>query len=120
MRLIRDCGQIKMENAELAAETVQKRMREIRRDLRTNVSDIVTSANEFLDWKSYIYNHPWIIAGIAAVAGYVVIPRRSRELEVATATQQSVDSLTEQVRNQVDAHKKSSPALPLAAMVTPI
>lgn len=109
-----------VDNNEMTAETVQRQMREIRRELRNNVSGVVSGANQLLDWKSYVRRNPWLIVGSAVVVGYMLVPRRSRELDAAAATQESLDNLAEEVRTRASVAPTSSSSFNITGMVMPV
>jgi hypothetical protein len=51
-------------------------MEELRRDLGRNVEQTVENAREMLDWRHYVSTHPWLCLTAAAVAGFLLVPRR--------------------------------------------
>lgn len=58
------------------ADDIQRQMREVRVELRDDVRDLVTSAQNMGDWTCYVKSHPWLCVGAAAVAGYFLVPVR--------------------------------------------
>ena len=67
-------------SAELKAVEIRQRMSVIRRYIRDDVDGIVQNAQQLADWKHYVRAFPLGSLVVAAVAGYVAVPRR---LEVA-------------------------------------
>jgi len=68
------------------AEQIRLEMRGIRRELRANVKDMVANASQMFDWKSYVRSFPWPSIAIAAVLGYVLVPRRMKVVAYDKAT----------------------------------
>src|SRR5688572_4052017 len=58
------------------ADDIQRQMREVRAELRDDVSDLVKSAHKMSDWTMYVRAYPWLCVGAAAAAGYFVVPVR--------------------------------------------
>lgn len=59
------------------ADEIQREMRQIRVELRDNVQELVSNAREIVDWQSYVKTYPWVAVGIAAFAGYLLVPSRT-------------------------------------------
>lgn len=57
-------------------KAIRQRMESMRRDLDEDVQEIVESAREMGDWRSYVKAYPWAFLGTAFVAGYLIVPRR--------------------------------------------
>lgn len=55
---------------------IQAQMARIRRELHEGAEDIAQNAREMVDWKHYVRQFPWAAIGVAAAAGYMVVPRR--------------------------------------------
>ena len=58
------------------AEKVRRRMAELRRELECDVREVSRGARVMTDWKFYVRKFPWAIAGVAVVAGYLLVPKR--------------------------------------------
>jgi hypothetical protein len=58
------------------AEQIQRQMRDVRAELRDDVTDLVKSAHKMSDWASYVRAYPWVCVGAAAAAGYFLVPTR--------------------------------------------
>jgi hypothetical protein len=58
------------------ADDIQRQMREVRVELRDDVRDLVTSAQDMGDWTSYVKAYPWLCVGAAAIVGYFLVPTR--------------------------------------------
>jgi hypothetical protein len=62
-----------------ATKAIRQQMENVRRDLDEDVQEIVESAREMRDWRSYVTNYPWVCLGTVFVAGYLIVPRRAQE-----------------------------------------
>lgn len=60
------------------ADALQRSMREVRAELRENVQELVVNAREMADWTTYVRAYPWLCVGMAAAAGYFLIPQRAQ------------------------------------------
>jgi hypothetical protein len=59
-----------------SAEKICRRMAELRRELECDVREVSRGAAVITDWKFYARKFPWAIVGAAAVAGYMLVPKR--------------------------------------------
>jgi len=59
------------------ADAIQRQMRELRAELRDDVQDFVVSAHKLGDIGNYVRAYPWLCAGAALAAGYLVVPQRA-------------------------------------------
>jgi hypothetical protein len=59
-------------------EQVREEMRQIRSNLDDEVTTFVDSTRVLFDWRSYVRHAPWLCLGAAALAGYFVIPSKSK------------------------------------------
>jgi len=73
----------------MSADEIRVKMRSIRRDLRANVKDMVANASQMFDWKSYVRSFPWSSIAVAAVVGYLLVPRRMKVVAYDKATLES-------------------------------
>lgn len=102
------------------AEEIRAQMRLIRRDLRANVQGLVVNANQLFDWKNYVRSFPWLTLGGAALIGYMLVPRRRyATLAIPKKTQESLESLRQEIQAAV-APPPPPPAPSLAATLLPI
>jgi hypothetical protein len=58
------------------ADDIQRQMREVRAELRDDVKDLMNSTQDLRDWTRYVRAYPWLCVGLAAAAGYVLVPSR--------------------------------------------
>jgi ElaB/YqjD/DUF883 family membrane-anchored ribosome-binding protein len=76
---VRD-GTVKMAAVKPASLTevqdIQRRMAQIRREMHADVQGAVKSAQSLTDWRGVVRSHPWMSLGVAAFAGYLIVPRR--------------------------------------------
>jgi len=60
------------------ADEIRRLMAQIRRELHTDVREVVASAEAVTDWRRYIRNAPWVALGVSVAVGYLIVPRRHR------------------------------------------
>ena len=58
------------------AERIQRRMHDLRGELDNDLEEVVDSAKEFTDWRSYVRRYPWACVGVAAAIAYLAVPSR--------------------------------------------
>jgi hypothetical protein len=51
------------------ADTLQRRMQAVRRELDDELQEITEKVHELGEWQSYVKTYPWICLGTAAVLG---------------------------------------------------
>lgn len=90
-----------MDSQPLTADQICQQMRQIRRDLRANVEEIVVGASQMFDWKSYVRSFPWTTVATAAIVGYLLVPRRREPVATRRETKESLDKLTQEVKAAV-------------------
>ena len=59
-----------------SADDICRRMEVVRRAAVEEVETIVQSAKTLSDWRYYVKNHPFLLAGAAAGLGFLLIPRK--------------------------------------------
>jgi hypothetical protein len=69
-----------------SANELRDGMRCIRQQLPSDMDEIVNGARHLLDWKGAIRRHPWAAAGAAAVAGYLLVPKKQAAVGVDAET----------------------------------
>ena len=57
-------------------QDIQRRMAQIRHEMHEEVRGAVMGAQSLVDWRSAVRNRPWLSVGLAAAAGYVLVPKR--------------------------------------------
>jgi hypothetical protein len=62
--------------AEDEAEAICQRMADVRRDLAGSVHAVSRDARAMTDWTLYVRRFPWAAVGVAALAGFALIPRK--------------------------------------------
>lgn len=75
------------------ADSLQRRMKEVRHDLEDDFQGMTDRVREFGLWSSYVKKYPWVTFGAVALLGYVVIPRKPRQRTAAS----SIPARTNQV-----------------------
>jgi len=112
-------------SSSLSAEIadIQRQMARIRHDMHVEVRGAVKGAQSLTDWRTLIRMNPWISLGIAATAGYLIVPKRRRK----TPTVVSVDEGPQQTARSA-AGNQPTPARPtkwatfgtVFSLVTPV
>ena len=59
-----------------SADDICRRMEAVRRTAGEEMETIVQSAKTLSDWRYYVKNHPFLLAGAAAGLGFLLIPRK--------------------------------------------
>jgi hypothetical protein len=58
------------------ARDVVERMAVLRRELVHDVEHVAESAKAMTDWTFYVRRFPWAAVGVAAFAGFMLVPKR--------------------------------------------
>ena len=58
------------------AEALVQQMDAVRGRAIHRVEGMVESARTLMDWRHYVASHPWVCLGVAAAAGYLIVPQR--------------------------------------------
>jgi hypothetical protein len=97
------------------AEAIRRRMAELRRELTGDVREVSRGARVMTDWTFYVRRFPWVVVGIAACAGYLLIPRKP---QIISPNQDALAEMIrkKQLRLDVD-HKTEKPGM-LQAILT--
>ena len=97
-------------------EAITRRMAELRRALTGDVHAVSRSARVMTDWTFYVRRFPWATVAIAAVAGYLLVPKKKN---IISPDQEALAQMVRkrQLRLDVD-HKAEKPgaAKPLLAL----
>ncbi|MBL8827936.1 MAG: hypothetical protein JNM18_13245 [Planctomycetaceae bacterium] len=88
-------------------EKIRREMRELREEFDSDVQQIVAQARTLTDWRSYVRARPWLCAGAAVAAGYVLTPglRRAARPDLA-----ELRKLLDEGKQLLAAHAASPPA----------
>ena len=78
------------------AEEISRRMAELRRELSSDVRAASRSARAMTDWRFYVRRFPWAVAGLAVLAGYMLVPR-TKEVKVISP---DPDTLAELIKKK--------------------
>jgi hypothetical protein len=65
-------------NPDDEASEVCQRMAALRRELDGDMRDVTESARAMTDWTFYVRRFPWAAAGAAALAGFLLVPRKKQ------------------------------------------
>lgn len=65
--------------SQLAIE-LRRQMEQIRCDLADNVSNLSDDAKTLTDYRYYVRQHPWLSVAVVAAAGFVLIPRKTKQV----------------------------------------
>jgi hypothetical protein len=101
--------------AEDEADSICKRMAEVRRDLAGSVHAVSRDARAMTDWTLYVRRFPWAAVGVATLAGFALIPRKKA---VISPDQEALAEMVrkKQLRLDVD-HKAEKKQGMLASVV---
>jgi len=73
-------GEQALATATNEADEIRRRMAQIRHDLHQDVKQVVEGAGGVTDWRRYVRAYPWPLAGAAVAVGYLVVPKRRRNV----------------------------------------
>src|SRR5687767_11637234 len=76
-----------------SADDICRRMEAVRRTAGEEVETIVQSAKTLSDWRYYVKNHPFLLAGAAAGLGFLLIPRKKSAAPVADDAKELIELL---------------------------
>jgi len=80
-------------------DEIRRKMAQIRRELHEDVREVVASAEAVTDWRRYIRMYPWAALGVAAAAGYLIVPKKRRSIPKDIATHADVAQVREVVED---------------------
>lgn len=108
-----------MSTTSTEADSVQQQMRQVRRELREGVEEIVENARVMTDWTHYVRSYPWVAVGAAAAVGYLLVPPRNIVVRPDAASLLEL-AQRDKLVVQVDQQEPSKPGLVgmVAGMVT--
>ncbi|HBN79701.1 MAG TPA: hypothetical protein DD473_28535 [Planctomycetaceae bacterium] len=87
------------------AEQIREQMRQTRCHLQPEVNRIVEDAQKLMDWHYYMKRAPWMMLGVAAAVGYVLVPKR---LEVMSPDADELEKLSKKQRLVVEPKPKAN------------
>jgi len=79
-------------------DEIRRQMALIRLDLHSDVKEVVAGAGEVANWRRYVRSYPWAAVGLAAAAGYLIVPRRRRKVPADLARKADVHEILQEVR----------------------
>ena len=77
---------------------LQRQMQHVRGNLSEHADEAVQKARRGLDWRHYVARHPWTALGVAAAAGYILVPRRAFRAGNSEAVTEAVDRVARAVQ----------------------
>jgi hypothetical protein len=63
-------------HSEEEAREVIARMAALRHEIISDVEQVSESARAMTDWTYYVRRFPWVAVGVAAAAGFLLVPRK--------------------------------------------
>lgn len=60
----------------MSVDDLQKRMSQLRGEVRADVIHTSAAAKEFTDWRYYVRQFPWVSAAAVAAVGFLLVPRK--------------------------------------------
>jgi hypothetical protein len=92
-------------SSEDEANAVVERMAALRRELVSDVEHVAESAKAMTDWTYYVRRFPWAAVGVAAAAGFLLVPKRkttvtptAEQLAALVNNKQFVAAATDQLK----------------------
>lgn len=87
------------------ARDVVERMSALRRELVHDVEHVAESAKAMTDWTFYVRRFPWAAVGVAAAAGFLLVPRKkstvtptAEQLAALVSNKEFVAAATDQLK----------------------
>ena len=87
------------------AREVVDRMAALRREIVHDVEHVAESAKAMTDWTFYVRRFPWAAVGVAAAAGFLLVPRKkttvtptTEQLATLVQNKEFVAAATEQLK----------------------
>jgi hypothetical protein len=84
--------------ANASSADLQKRMRQARQDLDSHSDEMVKQARETFNWRNFVAKHPVATMSAAAVAGYLLAPRR---IHLKSVDDKTIKAAVEQALEKV-------------------
>lgn len=94
-----------MTNLSQRAIDLRQQMEQIRCELAGSVSHLSDDAKTLTDYRYYVRQHPWMTLGVAAVAGFLLIPRKTKQVVPDAALLQDLlkkNELVVQTKSEVN------------------
>jgi hypothetical protein len=92
-------------NPDDEAREVVDRMAALRREIVHDVEHVAESAKAMTDWTFYVRSFPWAAVGVAAAAGFLLVPRKksrvtptAEQLAALVQNKEFVAAATEQLK----------------------
>lgn len=99
------------------ADEIRLQMAQIRRELHSDVREVVATAEAVTDWRRYIRMYPWAAVGAALALGYFVVPRRHKAVPVPLLTPADMAEVHETIeKNKATTHESDQKGKGLVGM----
>lgn len=104
-------------NGRHQADAIRQRMAEVRTELEEDVHQISKEVEKATHWEYYVKKFPFVCVGVAAMAGFCLVP--SRKPQTITVTDEQIKKLAEQGKLHVvsDPPPQQRTTLPQKAML---
>jgi hypothetical protein len=99
-------------NSDDEAQDVVNQMAAMRRELDHDVEHVAVSAKAMTDWTFYVRKFPWAAIGLAAAAGYLLVPKKK---STVTPTAEQLAALVKNKEFVAAATKQLKPPQSLLA-----
>ncbi len=83
-------------------DSIRREMAQIRQRLHQDMQGVVAGAEAASDWRHYVRLYPWAALGVAAVAGFVVVPRKRRS--VTQAAEKAAEAAVSKIADVVESN----------------
>lgn len=81
-------------------ESIRRQMAQIRQRLHQDMKGVVAGAEAASDWRHYVRLYPWAALGVAAAAGFLVVPRKKRS--VTRTAEEAAEATVERISEAAD------------------
>lgn len=88
-----------------SADEIRERMSVVRNDLRNDIAEVAAQARHFTDWRHHVRESPLASVAVAAVAGYLIVPQKTR---LTTVDADAILKLADQNRVVVESKPKAA------------
>jgi len=90
-------------------DDIRRRMAQIRRELHEDVEEVVAGAGAVADWRRYVRMYPWAAVGLAATLGYLIVPKRRRNVPRDVARKADVAEVREVIEQVREPEPRAKP-----------
>jgi hypothetical protein len=105
-------------------DDIRRRMARIRRELHEDVKTVVAGAEAAFDWKRYVRLYPWACAGSALAIGYLIVPKKRRQViervTVVPAVQAAAAPVAKAAKQEIKKERKAGLIGAAFGMLVPV